>query len=226
MSNLESPETAFQGTINAICKLPWSQLSEPQCVDAAWAYYYFSIQFRENLQIARRLHPGDEKLIELDHAECDTDNLSPWPGVALAGERMNHDEFMRRSLALGTISEPKRAQFSHLGDHYLALTRAADDITCAMSIASYEDGGLESVFTAMLAMPEYSNPVLAAFRHFLSEHIRFDSDPDEGHGALARHLGPDDRIKPLWDAFHALFVGFIPELAATPALSATEAVAA
>ena len=220
MTNLQSPEPAFQGTINAICKLPWHHLSEPQCVDVAWAYYYFSIQFRENLQIARRLHPQDEKLIELDSAECNTDNLSPWPGVALAGERMNHDEFMRRSLALGTIPDAKQARGTSLGDQYLALSRAADDTTCAMSIASYEDGGLESVFTAMLTMPDYPNPVLTAFRHFLSEHIRFDSDPDEGHGALARHLGPDDRIKPLWDAFHGLFVGFVPALATAEAVAA------
>ena len=218
--NVGSPKTTFQDTIQAICRLPWQHLTEPQCIDAAWAYYYFSIQFRENLQIARRLHPQDEKLVELDAAECNTDNLSPWPGVADPGERMNHDEFMRRSLTLGSIPDAKRARFTTLGDHYLALTRAADDATCAMSIASYEDGGLEAVFTAMLTMPEHPNPVLTAFRHFLSEHIRFDSDPDEGHGALARHLAPDDRIKPLWDAFHTLFTDFVPALASAEAVAA------
>jgi hypothetical protein len=37
---------------------------------------------------------------KLDHGERDTDNLSPWPGVAKAGEKMNRDEFMRRTLEL------------------------------------------------------------------------------------------------------------------------------
>jgi hypothetical protein len=51
---------------------------------------------RENLEIARRLYPNDTKLQQLEREECNTDNLSHWPGVASAAEKMNHDEFMRR----------------------------------------------------------------------------------------------------------------------------------
>lgn len=212
MTNPEALNSSFAQTIDGICHLPWSVLSEPECIDAAWAYYYFSIQFRENLKVARHLYADDEKLLDLELAECDTDNLSPWPGVAVAGERMDHDEFMRRSLALGSIATARQARFKEHGECYLALSRSVDATTQAMSIASYEDGGLERVFTAMLTMQDWPNPVLRAFRHFLSEHIRFDSDPDEGHGALARHLAPDDRIKPLWDAFHDLFTTLVPSL--------------
>ena len=216
-----SAESLFVSTIKEIGDLEWTRLSEQQCVDAAWAYYFFSIQFRENLETARRLYPGDEKLLDLDRGECDTDNLSPWPGVAEPGERMNHDEFMRRALALRPISETSRQFFNEHGKRYLEAVRASDDVTRAMSIASYEDGGLEHVFHAMLQMPDWPNPVLAAFRHFLSEHIRFDSDPDAGHGALARHLQPDDRILPLWTAFRNILVLFVPALLSTDA--ATEA---
>ena len=60
-----------------------------------------------------------------------------------------------------------------------------------------------------------TNPALRAFRHFLLEHIRFDSDPNVGHGALSRHLSPDDRILPLWTAFRDLFRDFVPELTAS-----------
>ena len=220
MTNPSAVSYAFADTIEDICKLPWQELSEQECVHAAWAYYYFSVQFREHLQIARRLHPDDDKLLDLDGAECHTDNLSPWPGVAQPGERMDHDEFMRRSLALGSISPALHSRFTEHGERYLALTRSLDDTTRAMSIASYEDGGLERVFTAMLTMPAWPNPVLDAFRHFLSEHIRFDSDPDEGHGALARHLGTDDRIKPLWDGFRDLFTSFVPRLGYSEAAAA------
>ena len=220
MTTASATHHAFAHTIEDICGLPWFRLSEQECIDVAWAYYFFSVQFRENLEVARKLHPSDEKLLDLDRGECNTDNLSPWPGVALPGERMDHDEFMRRTLALGSLSDSKRQRFADAGERYLALTRAADDVTRAMSIASYEDGGLENVFTAMLTMPETSNPVLGAFRHFLSEHIRFDSDPDEGHGALARHLAPDDRIKPLWDAFRDLFITFVPALGGSEAVAA------
>ena len=54
-----------------------------------------------------------------------------------------------------------------------------------MALASYEDGGLERVFRAILTAQHWNDPVLQAFKHFLSEHIRFDSDPEQGHGALA-----------------------------------------
>jgi hypothetical protein len=202
----------YHDVIDAITQLGWDHLDEQGCLDAAFAYYFFSIQFRENLAAARALHPADEQLQELEHGECDTDNLSPWPGVAQPGEQMHHDEFMRRSVALAPIPASKQTLFGELGAKYLEGTRGMDQTTKAMSIASYEDGGLEAVFTAMLRMPDWPNPALKAFRHFLSEHIRFDSDPDGGHGALARHLAPDDRIEPLWVSFKDLLVAFAPAL--------------
>ena len=212
----------FEHVIADIGQLRWGRLAMEECVDVAWAYYFFSIQFRENLEIARRLHPADDKLLDLEQGECDTSNLSPWPGVAAPGERMNHDEFMRRSLALGPMSDDKRQNFLAHGKRYLDWVRGLDQPTRAMSIASYEDGGLEAVFTAMLTMPTWDNPVLMAFRHFLSEHIRFDSDPDAGHGALARHLQPDDRILPLWVSFRELLITFVPGLQRPAAMQAAE----
>ena len=203
---------AYHSVIEAITDLDWDGLDEQGCLDVAFAYYFFSIQFRENLVAARMLHPADEQLQELEQGECDTDNLSPWPGVAEPGERMHHDEFMRRSVALAPIPPAKEQLFNELGAKYLEATRGMELTTKAMSIASYEDGGLEAVFTAMMRMPDWPNPALKAFRHFLSEHIRFDSDPDGGHGALARHLAPDDRIEPLWVIFKDLLVAFAPGL--------------
>ena len=220
MSSTDSHQ--YGRVIAEIGQLRWEGLGEEECVDVAWAYYFFSVQFRENLEVARRLHPADDKLLDLEQGECETSNLSPWPGVAAPGETMNHDEFMRRSLALGPIADGKRHMFGARGQDYLSWVRGLDDTTRAMSIASYEDGGLEAVFTAMLTMPDWQNPVLMAFRHFLSEHIRFDSDPDAGHGALARHLQPDDRIEPLWVAFRDLLIGFAPGLLRPAAMRAAE----
>ena len=64
------------------------------------------LPFRECLEIARKMYPDDERLLQLDHGERNTDNLSPWPGVAASGEKMNHDEFMRRTLELAKIRRP------------------------------------------------------------------------------------------------------------------------
>jgi hypothetical protein len=222
MSNLEVAPTTFardvldkpnyKKLIQDICDLNWTSLPPEELTSVAWAYYYFSIQFRECLEIARGLYPDDERLLELDRGERDTSNLSPWPGVAAAGEKMNHDEFMRRALELGQIPESRKRELTAMGQGYLARTRAIDPKVRALALASYEDGGLEAVFTAFLTAPTWDGPLLQAFKHFLAEHIRFDSDPDAGHGALCRHLVPDERVTPLWAEFKRILVEAAPQL--------------
>jgi hypothetical protein len=202
----------FQDIIDEICQMNWPELDQEELMAAAWAYYFFSIQFRENLKIACSLHPGDPKLQELTEGECDTDNLSPWPGVAAPGEKMNHDEFMRRTLALAPLSPERRSQLIAFGRRYLDAVRNMDKLVRATSIGSYEAGGLEAVFRSFLTARDWDNPLLEAFRHFLKRHIAFDSDPDHGHGALSRHLPPDDRILPLWAEFRRLLADSVPSL--------------
>ena len=203
---------AYQRLIDEICNLNWTALSQEDLICIAWAYYYFSVQFRECLEIARQLYPEDPRLLELDRGERNTDNLSPWPGVAGVAETMNHDEFMRRTLALSKISQRRQRAIETLGEAYLSKTRPIDGNVRALALASYEDGGLESVFRAILTAPDWDNPLIGAFKHFLVEHIRFDSDPEQGHGALCRHLPPDDRVAPLWDEFKQIFVKAAPRL--------------
>jgi hypothetical protein len=192
--------------------MDWDHRTSEEMVAAACAYYYFSIQFRENLEIARELFGSDPKLAQLEREECNTANLSPWPGVALPGEKMNHDEFMRRALMLHTIPAALSDRFEAAGEAYLAEVRSLDVMSRALSISSYEDGGLEAVFRAILRYQNWDNDLLRAFRHFLVEHIRFDSDPDAGHGSLSRHLEPDDRVLPLWTAFRKIFLICVPAL--------------
>jgi hypothetical protein len=203
----------YETTISNICGLNWDALSREDLDIAAWGYYFFSVQFRENLEIACELHPDDSKLAQLRREECNTANLSPWPGVAEQGEKLNHDEFMRRTIALSVVSDDARTRVETVGAAYLERVRAMDPNVRTLSIASYEDGGLEAVFNAILRAPDWGGRSLAAFRHFLTEHIRFDSDPTQGHGALSRHLTPDDRIWPIWRAFHDLLVDAVPALA-------------
>ncbi len=202
----------YERPIFEIRQMKWTTLSPSELLTVAWAYYFFSVQFRENLEIACDLHPDDPKLRQLRTEECHTDNLSPWPGVASAGEKMDHDEFMRRLLTLAPVDDQTRRRFEAMGARYLEEVRAVDPFARALSIASYEDGGLETVFGAMLTAPSWEGPALQAFRHFLAEHIRFDSDPEAGHGALSQHLRPDDRILPLWTGFRDLLLAFTPAL--------------
>jgi hypothetical protein len=178
----------------------------------ALAYWFFSIQFRESLYCAYKLHPADAQLQSLVREECDTDNLSPWPDVSMVGEKMNHDEFMRRVLLLSPIDSTLKSVVEAAGERYLARTRQLDEYTRAMSITSYECGGLESVFKAILHARHWNTPLLAGFRHFLLKHIMFDSDPNLGHGALIQHLVPDDRIRILWIEFRDLLMTAMPSL--------------
>jgi hypothetical protein len=125
---------------------------------------------------------------------------------------MNHDEFMRRTLTLSQIPQRRQRTLEAIGEAYLSKVRAVDENIRALALASYEDGGLESVFRAILTAPGWDGPLLQAFKHFLVEHIKFDSDPEQGHGALCRHLPPDDRVAPLWEEFKNMFVKAAPSL--------------
>jgi hypothetical protein len=202
----------YKQIVDDIANLAWEGLTRDDMIAVAWGYYFFSVQFRESLELAREQHPWDERLRELHEGECDTDNLSPCLGVADAGERMNHDEFMRRVLLISGFPQAARTQVEATGHAYLTATRRMPEVARALSIASYEDGGLEAVFRAMLLAPDWSHPSLQAFRHFLVLHIAFDSDENGGHGALSRHLVPDDRVLPLWTAFRTLLVSVAPAL--------------
>jgi hypothetical protein len=204
---------AFENVIDEICRLAWETIDASEVLQVAKVYYYFSIQFRENLEIACRLCPHDDKLQKLRQGECDTDNLSPWPGVAALGEKLDHDEFVRRSLALQTVD--READLTLLGEEYLAQIRKLDEIARATSIASYEDGGLSRVFLAMLRARHWRGNGARSFKFFLEEHIRFDSDDGGGHGGLSRHLRPDDTILPLWLAFKHMLVAAVPKLSQT-----------
>ena len=74
---------------------------------------------------------------------CRRGRRSPRPG-----EKLDHDEFMRRLLALQPVRDDEF--LDALGASYLNRVRAVDDHARACSIASYEDGGLSRVFAAML----------------------------------------------------------------------------
>jgi len=198
--------------VDEICRFRWEHISEDELINVAWIYYYFSVQFRENIEIAVSLFPDDENLLTLDRGERNTDNLSPCPGVAVPGERMDHDEFMRRTLELTVIESSRRRRLQGIGEDYLAKVRAMDPRTRALSIVSYEDGGLEQVFRSILTARDWDGPLLTAFNHFLTGHINLDSDQKEGHGALCRHLPPNDRVHLLWAAFKQSLAEGVPGL--------------
>jgi hypothetical protein len=204
----------YERVIDEICRLPWKTLTIDDLTDVARAYYYFSVQFRENLEIACYLHPDDSKIRRLKQEECNTDNLSPWPAVASDGEKVNHDEFVRRLLLLAPVNDMKQRRLDQIGQSYLDKVHKMDCIARASSIAAYEGGGLERVFRAILESQHWNSPLLKAFKHFLIQHIKFDNNPLQGHGALTGQLIADDEILPLWVAFKFLLVEAVPILKA------------
>lgn len=100
----------YQSVIYDIANLNWSILTQEELIAVSGAYYYFSVQFREGLEIACELFPSDENLIELRNGECETNNLSPCPNIASDGERMNYDEFMRRVVAMAPLDPGERSR--------------------------------------------------------------------------------------------------------------------
>lgn len=203
-----------QDVVNEICNLNWRALSADELTNVAWAYYFFSKQFCQNVGIARVLFPDDKRLEELDAGERNTDNLSPYPGVVGPGEKADHDEFMRRTLMLSPIDESRRRRLEVLGSTYFDTVYAIDAVTRAKSLATYEDGGLEAVFRSVLQAQHWNTDLLKAFRHFLVGHVALDSNPDTGHGALCRHIVPTKDVVQLWAAFRDILVGAAPSLTA------------
>jgi hypothetical protein len=207
------PRSHFEHVIEQICDLPWELLENDELMRIAYMYYFFSIQFRENLEIACQLYPNDRLLRTLHREECNTANLSPWNGIAKPGERMNHDEFVRRLLLLEPV--PVLDQLRDVGATYLENCRVLAPSIRAMSIGSYEDQGLRKVFEAILRAPTWHGPGQTAFKYFIARHIEFDSDPDGGHGVLCQHLKPNDSILPLWISFRDILTAAAPGLLAS-----------
>jgi len=201
-----------QAVIDDICGLDWAGLTRDEVINTAWTYYYFSVQFCQNVGIARALFPDDERLEELDAGERDTDNLSPCPGVVAAGERVDHDEFMRRTLALEPLDPAREKRLRAIGEAYLDKVRAMDAVTRATSLPSYEAGGLPAVFRAILTARCWEGPLLQAFKHFLVLHIALDGAED-GHGSLCRHLKLNGDVLELWLAFKESLIAAAPKLA-------------
>jgi hypothetical protein len=204
-------DAQFTKIIGDICALSWENIDRAELFSVMQVYYYFSIQFRQNLEIACNMFPEDEKLHTLYVAECNTDNLSPWPGISMNGENLDHDEFIRRALLLQP--ELRSRDLDELGMLYLSKIHSVDDLSRAKSIASYEDNGLSRVFLSILSSPDWRGSGLQAFKHFLEKHIEFDGDGEESHGLLSRHLLADDSVVPLWGAFHELMLSAAPRLA-------------
>ena len=200
----------FRNIIDDICSLSWRNIDRAELHNVMQVYYYFSIQFRQNLEIACKLFPDDQKLYTLYKGECHTDNLSPCPGVSGISEKLNHDEFIRRALLLQPSQRSR--ELDELGSLYLYKVNNVDDLSRAKSIASYEDDGLSKIFHSILSALDWRGKGLQAFRYFLEKHIEFDEEGEESHGSLSRHLHADDSIVPLWGAFHELLVAAAPRL--------------
>lgn len=201
-----------QDVVNEICSLNWRSLSADELTDVAWAYYFFSKQFCQNVGIARVLFPDDQRLVELDAGERNTDNLSPFPGVVGPGEKADHDEYMRRTLMLSPIEESRRRRLEVIGNNYFDVVYSIDSVTRACSLATYEDGGLENVFKAVVQAQHWNTPLLQSFKHFLVGHIALDSNPETGHGSLCRHIAPTNDVVRLWAAFRDALVAAAPNL--------------
>ena len=56
-----TPRFVFHSVIDGICSMAWDDLDSDEVMRVATAYYFFSVQFRESLEVARERHPNDEK---------------------------------------------------------------------------------------------------------------------------------------------------------------------
>ncbi len=76
----------------------WRSRLEVEMVTVAWAYDYISLPFQERLEMSSGYDTEGQDLLRLGAMDEQISNLSPFPDVALAGEKTNHDAFKRRLL--------------------------------------------------------------------------------------------------------------------------------
>ena len=61
LSPVETTNPGYEQVIDQICNLNWTNLNDEDIIRVAWAYYHFWAQFRECLEIARKMYPDDVK---------------------------------------------------------------------------------------------------------------------------------------------------------------------
>tara|TARA_B100001989_G_C24540621_1_gene467343 strand:- start:1554 stop:2237 length:684 start_codon:yes stop_codon:yes gene_type:complete len=192
--------------VERICNLGWEDLSENQVKRALHGFYFFSQKFVDNLRTASNLYPEDDGIKSLMQEELNTDNLSPYNGVADEGEAMDHDVFLRRVIQISGLSEEENEELFTKGKQYLEAMDQMPPEAQLQCLVSCEDGGAIQMYSSVLKAQvlDSEDPALQAFKHFLQKHVEFDNEEgaEAGHGTLVRKFEMEDKhIGPFWNHF-------------------------
>lgn len=190
--SLRSPEQPleYKTVVEKIKSLNWENLDNQELQQLMYLSHVSAREFAEALRIALKLYPENENLQEMARGELQTNNLSFGDYQA----KGDHADYLGHFLE--KMEVPKHLTI--LGDLYQAACRELDDKTRAMSIFSREEE-LSGIFERILKAKDWSTSELTAFRHYLEQHIAFDSNKG-GHHDLTKEFPIDDSVKPFYEA--------------------------
>ena len=191
----------------------WRRLSIGELIDVAWAYYFFSIQFRENLLIARELLPDDAQLEQLGSRRKGYGQF-----ISLSrGCRRRGASGSRRVHAESVVADADRRASAAIASRRSARLISAKSAPLTVgqgprASRAMRTGVLRKCSGACCRPRIGRIPCSQGFKHFLEKHIEFDSDVENGHGGLCRHLPPNEGVRELWTAFKESLIQVAPAL--------------
>ncbi len=167
----------YKAIVQRIRGLDWRKLSTCELEMLMILSAYSAKEFAESLRIALKLYPDNPKLNEMAGGEIATENIS----FGDYNQKGDHVDFLEHFIVKYKISE-LYPEANKAGELYLSQVRLLSDSVRAMSVFSRENE-LPKIFELILEARDWSKPILTAYKHYLTEHIRLDT-MEGGHAEL------------------------------------------
>lgn len=191
----------YHDIIEEIVHLSWNKLNAKDLQRLMYASEALSREMAEAVRCGLQLHPEDRFLQEMAKGEIGTSNIS----FQDFRRKADHSEFLLHFLNKSEF-RPDEALKKET-QNYLDLCRDFSAEVRLMTVVSREKE-LPPVFAAILDAQDWEAPGLDAYKYFLTEHVRLDSE-EAGHHELIKHIPTDERIEGFYqyrlDLFRKLF---------------------
>ncbi len=182
----------YKKVVERIYNLAWEKLSAKELQTLMVLSGYAALEFAESLRIALNEHRESKAFQGMAAGELKTTNLTFDDYI----KKGDHSEFLWHFIEKKGISTDPNV--TNTGKEYLQKVQTLPKEVRVMSIVSREYE-LSRIFARILKAKDWSLPGLQAFRYFLEEHIKLDSE-EGGHADLLQGFKVDDRVTAFYEA--------------------------
>ncbi len=188
----------YKETVRLIRELDWENLDATSLQDVMYLSFISAFEFAEALRVALRLYSDDSLVQEMSEGELETDNLK----YQEYDKKGDHADFLMYFMESCGYTPTEKIE--QAGEQYLNVCRAFSDELRAMSVFSreFESTG---IFKRILSAKDWDACGLSAFRYFIEEHIRLDSE-DGGHHDMIKHYTITDEVDAFYEARYKMYL--------------------